>query len=119
MNPLVTVFAAFALGAAATWWAAGAVARRRMPAQYPDSQLRDRVHGLLAGMVSYPGAIGVTVRSGVVHLSGKVLEREVQGLLMRVKDLQGVHMIHNALSPVSDARPVDALHIADHESLQP
>jgi hypothetical protein len=118
MNPLAMVVAAFALGAAATWWAESAVARRRMPAQYTDTQLRDRVHGLLASVVSYPGAIGVTVRAGVVHLSGKVREREVQALLMRVKDLQGVRMIHNALSPVGDSWPVEAAH-RDPAGLQP
>jgi hypothetical protein len=38
---------------------------------------------------------------------------------MRVKDLQGVHMIHNALSPVSDTHPADELQVQDRLTLQP
>lgn len=104
MRQVATVIAAFGAGFAATWWIGRAAARRRKPARYSDAQLRERVQAQLAGLLSDPDAVSVSVQGGVVRLSGRVVAAELHALLMQVKDLPGVHMIHNALSTFDDAQ---------------
>lgn len=103
MNPFVTIIAGLAAGAVAAWWLDTALLQRRLPEPLSDAQLRDRIQERLAGLVTYPDAVGVTVQAGLVRVSGKVLARERDLLLMRLKDFPGVHRIHNALTTFDDA----------------
>jgi osmotically-inducible protein OsmY len=103
MNPYINVVAAFAAGAAAAWCLGGVIMRHRTPLRESDAQLRERVRKRLAGLVSHPDAVEVSVEEGVVRVSGRVLSHELDGLLMRVKDLPGVHRVYNALSTLDDA----------------
>ncbi len=101
-NPLLNVAAAFAIGAAVTYFIGGALMRRRGGLPPSDSQLREHVCSRLADLVSHPEAIQVTVESGVVRVSGRVLAGEMESLLMRLIDVPGVYRVHNALSVVDD-----------------
>lgn len=55
-----------------------------------DAELRDRVRSALDRMVSHPGALHVSVEDGVVHLSGRLLALEREGLLAQVQHMPGV-----------------------------
>lgn len=109
MNPYQRVAAAFAMGAAATWLlgrAAMAMALRlaRPPS---DAQLRERVRSCLSELVTHPQAIQVSVEGGIVRVSGRVLAREIDSLLMQLTDLPGVYKVHNALSTLDDLGALD------------
>lgn len=67
-----------------------------------DAQLRERVMARLGHLVSHPGAIEVSVREGIVRVSGQVLAQELDGLLTQLTHLPGVHKVHNALAVLQD-----------------
>ncbi|MDQ3665873.1 MAG: BON domain-containing protein [Acidobacteriota bacterium] len=68
-----------------------------------DAVLIDRVRSKLGRIVSHPGAIEVAAEDGYVTLSGPVLEGEVDNLLTRVKQVQGVNEVANALEVHKEA----------------
>ena len=72
-------------------------------------RLRERVKDEVAVQVSNADAIEVSVDGGLVRVSGYVLASEVDALLSRLTRLPGVHKVHNALSPVADARRFEEL----------
>lgn len=110
MNPLLRAAAVFAASFMATWWAVRAVMRRRSGlVRYTDAQLRERVQEQVAANLDHPQGVSVSVQTGTVHLSGRVLPRELERLLMRVKDVPGVHRIHNALSVLDETTPAERL----------
>ncbi len=63
-----------------------------------DAQLRDRIRERLGRLVSHPGAIDVRVQGGVVRLSGDVLAKERDGLLLQVREMSGVQKLINAMT---------------------
>lgn len=67
-----------------------------------DAELRDRIRDRLGRLVSYPGAVHVAVENGVVRLSGDVLAKERDGLLLQVQDMEGVQKLVNALTAHED-----------------
>jgi osmotically-inducible protein OsmY len=67
-----------------------------------DAELRDQIQTRLGRLVSYPGAIDVTVQDGVVRLSGRVLAKEREGLLQQVHGMAGVQKLVNAMSAHDD-----------------
>jgi hypothetical protein len=85
---------------------AGAVLRRRAAQQRvaDDGVLRDRVQQRVSALVSHPGAIRVDVQEGDVRLSGRVLTQELSGLLLHVRDMEGVRRVVNALDTRDDPR---------------
>ena len=102
MTPLLNVAAAFTIGAIATYLLGGAMMRRRVAPPRTDAQLREQVRSRLPDLVSYPDAIEVGVEAGIVRVSGRVLSRELGGLLMRLTDIPGVYKVHNALATLDD-----------------
>lgn len=104
MNPFLNVIAAFVAGAAAVWYLGGGTTQRRMSAPHDDALLRERVQQRLAGLVSRPEDVELSVEDGVVRVSGRVPAREMEGLMLRLKDVPGVQMIYNALSTFDDSR---------------
>lgn len=69
-----------------------------------DGVLRDRVQQRVSALVSHPGAIHVDVQDGDVRLSGRVLTPELSGLLLHVRDMEGVRRVVNALDARDDPR---------------
>jgi hypothetical protein len=67
--------------------------------------VRSRLHSL----VSYPEAIDVAVSEGIVHVSGRVLAEELNGLLLQLTDLPGVYKVHNALTAVHEPEALENL----------
>ncbi|MBE7369596.1 BON domain-containing protein [Ramlibacter pallidus] len=63
-----------------------------------DAELRDRIQTRLGRMVSHPRAIRVDVEDGVVHLSGRVLAKEHEGLLEQVRQMPGVQRLESTMS---------------------
>ncbi len=63
-----------------------------------DAELRERIRDRLGRLVSHPGALDVHVDNGVVRLSGDVLARERDGLLLQVREMEGVQKLVNAMS---------------------
>jgi hypothetical protein len=61
-----------------------------------DAELRDLIRGRLDRLVSHPRALQVAVQNGVVRLSGNVLAKERDGLLLQVQELPGVQKLVNA-----------------------
>lgn len=83
----------------------GRIHRRRTYAQAPaaldpqaDAELRDRIQVRLGRMVSHPRALHVRVDAGVVHVSGRVLAKERDGLLEQLRQMPGVRKVVNAMS---------------------
>lgn len=113
MNALRTwliLAAAFTGGAAAVLAADGAVRRfRSRDEAAPQERLRERVRDEIAILVTHPDAITVTIDGGWVRVSGHVLATELDGLLSRLTQVQGVHKVHNALSAVTDPARMDEL----------
>lgn len=69
-----------------------------LPDPQADAQLRDTIRERLGRLVSHPGAIAVSVEHGVVRLSGDVLAKERDGLLLQVQALPGVQKLVNAMT---------------------
>ena len=107
--PLLTVGASFAAGALLTFWLADMLARRVRHTPHDDVLLLDQVRSRLHGLVSYPEAIDVAVAQGVVHVSGRVLAQELNGLLLQLTDLPGVYKVHNALTAVEEPQALENL----------
>lgn len=63
-----------------------------------DAELRDRIRERLDRLVSHPRAIHVSVEDGVARLSGDVLAKERDGLLLQVQDMPGVQKLVNAMT---------------------
>lgn len=63
-----------------------------------DAELRDRIQDRLGRLVSFPGALDVSVNNGVVRLAGRVLAKEREGLLDQVREMPGVQKLVNALT---------------------
>jgi len=67
-----------------------------------DADLRDQIQTRVGRLVSYPGAIDVSVANGVVRLSGRVLAKERDGLLEQVQQMAGVQKLVNAMTSLDD-----------------
>lgn len=83
-----------------------AVARRPAPI---DDVIVARVRSHLGRLVSHPGAIAVSAKSGVVSLQGPVFEAELRQLLRGVLAVPGVIALENHLDAHHRARDVPAL----------
>ena len=66
-------------------------------ASVSDFTLQTRVQAQLGHYVAEPSAISVTVNDGNVILGGKILAREVQPLIERVRTIPGVKNVENRL----------------------
>ncbi|MBI4444951.1 MAG: SRPBCC family protein [Acidobacteria bacterium] len=62
-----------------------------------DSVLVEKARSKLGRLVSHPSAIKVTVKDGIVTLSGPILAREVDRLLSRISSLRGIRGVENRL----------------------
>ena len=87
----------------------GRLARRtavHAPAADPrsDAELRDRIQSALDRMVSHPRALRVDVQEGVVHLTGRLLASEREGVAAQVQRMPGVHKLVNATTAHDDPR---------------
>lgn len=110
LRPLLTLTAAFAVGAAAVFSVDRAVQRlRARHGATREERLRERVQDEVAVLVTHADAVTVTVDGGLVRVSGYVLATEMDGLLSGLTRLPGVHKVHNALSAVTDATRFDEL----------
>lgn len=107
MNLYLNVATAFAIGAAATWFLGRRAMALRLAHPPSDLQLGERVRSRLRDLVTHPQAVQVSVEGGIVRVSGRVLAREIDGLLMRLTDLPGVYKVHNALSTLDDLGALD------------
>lgn len=67
------------------------------PEQVSDDVLASRIRTALGRTVSYPHAIEVSVTQGAVVLTGHILQRDVERLLLTVGRMKGVHTIDNKL----------------------
>lgn len=74
-----------------------------------DAELRDRIRERLDRLVSHPRAIEVSVDNGLVRLSGDVLTKERDGLLLQVQDMPGVQKLVNAMTAHDDPAGIAAL----------
>lgn len=80
-----------------TWGVAAEVRSRLRPNHPTDDVIRGRARAALGRAVSHPHAVDVTVRNGVVRLSGPVLASEVDELLSAVRSVRGVAGVEQAL----------------------
>jgi hypothetical protein len=80
-----------------------------------DAELRDRVRSALGRMVSHPGALHVSVEDGVVHLSGRVLALEREGLLAQVARLPGVKKLVDTTTAHHAPAPARPMSVAESE----
>ena len=67
-----------------------------------DADLRDQIQTRLGRLVSYPGAIDVSVSDGMVRLGGRILAKEREGLLQQVQQMPGVQKLVNAMTSLDD-----------------
>jgi len=74
-----------------------------------DDVLAARVRARLGRLVSHPGSIEVTARSGAVAVSGPIFEAEVEQLMKGVAAVPGVTAIENRLAPHREAAHVPGL----------
>jgi uncharacterized ParB-like nuclease family protein len=63
--------------------------------------------------VSFPGALDVSVNSGVVRLAGRVLAKERDGLLAQVQEMEGVQKLVNAMT--AHESPAGIASLESHE----
>lgn len=92
----------FALDRAAQRWRASRSASQELG-------LRARVQARIDELVSHPQAVHFQFEGNLLRVSGHVLATEVDGLLSQLTQLRGVHRVHNALSPVQDAKRLKEL----------
>jgi hypothetical protein len=78
-----------------------------------DAELRDRIRDRLGRLVSHPRAIHVKVDGGVVRLSGDVLVKEREGLLVQVQEMAGVQKLVNAMT--AHESPAGIASLESHE----
>ena len=110
MRSLLLVAVAAALGASAVYYFNGAPRRREQRRDsWTDAEIAHAVKVRLASLVSFPEAIEVTTGDGTVRLAGPVLRKEMQQLLLGVRDVAGVRMVYNALSPHETVANMPAL----------
>jgi osmotically-inducible protein OsmY len=84
----------------------GLLARVRSPLAHEpasDGVMTERVRAQIGHVVQHADAIEVTVRSGRVTLTGRVLSGEVRRLLRRVSHVAGVTIIENQLEACEPA----------------
>jgi osmotically-inducible protein OsmY len=74
-----------------------------------DAELRDRIRERLGRLVSHPRALDVSVDNGVVRLSGDVLAKERDGLLLQVREMEGVQKLVNAMTAHESPAGIAAL----------
>ena len=74
-----------------------------------DAALRSEITARLGRLVSHPRAIDVRVENGIVRLSGDVLAKERDGLLLQVQDIPGVQMLVNAMTAHDTPTSIGAL----------
>ncbi|MGV3570694.1 MAG: BON domain-containing protein [Ramlibacter sp.] len=72
--------------------------RQAMADPQADAELRSAISQRLGRLVSYPQAIHVSVEHGVARLSGDVLAKERDGLLLQVREMPGVQKLVNAMT---------------------
>jgi osmotically-inducible protein OsmY len=71
-----------------------------------DAELRHRLQARLGCMVSHPGAIHVSVQDGVVRLSGRVLAKELEGLLAQLRQVPGVLQLENTMASLDHPQQI-------------
>ena len=101
MNGLLTTAIAAALGACAVFLLDASI--RRLAAHRESAErgdLQQRVRARLDTLASHPEAIEVAEEDGVVRLRGEVPREEVERLLLGVRDVAGVRMVYNSLTPI-------------------
>ncbi|HEY3129889.1 MAG TPA: BON domain-containing protein [Acidobacteriota bacterium] len=69
----------------------------------PDEVLEERVRSSMGRVVSHPGAVEVTAKSGRVQLRGPILASEVESLISCVSSLWGVTKVDNLLEAHEEA----------------
>jgi hypothetical protein len=74
-----------------------------------DRQLCERVRSELGRVVSHPGAIDVVADNGSITLHGKILKRELTGLLSCVHSVRGVDEVVNRLECHDEAGNIPEL----------
>jgi len=103
-GPLATAVAA-ALGACAVFVLDASI--RRLAAHRESAAsggLQQRVRARLDTLASHPQAIDVAEDDGIVRLRGEVPREEVERLLLGVRDVAGVRMVYNSLTPIEGVR---------------
>jgi hypothetical protein len=93
----------------------GMAAAQAQRAAVSDAQLRDRVRARIDQLVSHPGAIEVQAEDGMVRLSGNVLAKELDGLLMQVRDTMGVKRVVNAMQAHDTPESMSGVQVRDTE----
>lgn len=78
-----------------------------------DAELRSAITGRLGRLVSHPQAIHVSVEHGVVRLSGDVLAKERDGLLLQVREIPGVQKLVNAMTAHESPRGIGGVTTSD------
>jgi hypothetical protein len=74
-----------------------------------DAALRGAITARLGRLVSHPRAIDVRVENGTVRLSGDVLAKERDDLLLQVQAMPGVQMLVNAMTAHDSPAGIAAL----------
>jgi hypothetical protein len=104
MNGLLTIAVAAALGACAVFVLDGAI--RRLAAHRESAEgadLQQRVRERIGTLASHPEAVDVAEDDGIVRLRGEVPREELARLLLGVRDVAGVRMVYNSLTPIEGA----------------
>ncbi|HSH89679.1 MAG TPA: BON domain-containing protein [Ramlibacter sp.] len=103
-NVLLAAVAA-ALGATAVYYLDAAVERRRRERDAlanTDAHIDKQVRALIEFIAANPDAVEVTVADGLVRLAGRVPRGEINRLLLGTRDVAGVKMVYNSLTPLED-----------------
>lgn len=74
-----------------------------------DRVVKARIRSTLGRLVQHPGAIQVTVRSGMAVLSGPILQKEYEPLLDSLLSVRGVRGLESNLTVYEQAGSVPAL----------
>jgi osmotically-inducible protein OsmY len=84
-----------------------------------DAELRDRIQQRFGVLVSHPGALSVSVEDGVVRLSGHVLVKERDGLLLQVQEMAGVQKLVNAMTAHDNPADIASLEGREEAAREP
>ena len=105
MRNLLLAAVAAALGATAVYFLDAAATRRRRGRDAfvnTDARIEKQVRALIEFVASNPDALQVTVADGLVRLAGEVPRAEMNRLLLGARDVAGVKMVYNSLTPRED-----------------
>jgi hyperosmotically inducible periplasmic protein len=85
---------------------AAELSKRLQQDDYTDQNLVEQIRSELVHYVSHPDAVFISSDKGKVSLSGRILTAELPSLLERIRAMNGVHRVDNALVAYDNAEDI-------------